>query len=209
MILALEVDASYWQSLLTLIPLAFGLSFSMSPMTASIMSAVPDRRAGSGSATNDATREVGAALGVAILGSIAASVYRDSLSPTIKTLPAAADERAGSSLAGAVQAATRLSDTDARRLIENAQQAFVDSMHVAALVGGGLAIIAVVAAFRFLPDELPEEGALSGPLHSFEVSVQLLGGMIPATGDDLHRAETAAAKSHADNPEPEALSDDP
>ncbi|HEX5588527.1 MAG TPA: DHA2 family efflux MFS transporter permease subunit [Acidimicrobiia bacterium] len=194
MILALHVDADYWQALLTIVPLAVGLSLSMSPMTASIMSAVPDRRAGAGSATNDATRELGAALGVAILGSIAASVYRSSLSPTMKTLPASIDERAGSSLAGAAQAATGLSSADAQTLIVHAKEAFVDSMHVAALVGGVLAIIAVVAAFRFLPRELPEEeGALSGPLHSFEASMELFGGMLPATVDDLHRAEQVPA----------------
>jgi MFS transporter, DHA2 family, integral membrane protein len=193
MILALHVDAAYGQALLTIVPLAVGLSLSMSPMTASIMSAVPDRRAGAGSATNDATRELGAALGVAILGSIAASVYRSSLSPTMKTLPASIDERAGSSLAGAAQAATGLSSADAHALIAAAKEAFVDSMHVAALVGGVLAIIAVVAAFRFLPRELPEEGALSGPLHSFEASMELFGGMLPATVDDLRRAEHAPA----------------
>jgi EmrB/QacA subfamily drug resistance transporter len=200
MILALDVDASYWQALVTIVPLAIGLSLSMSPMTASIMSAVPDRRAGSGSATNDATRELGAALGVAILGSVAASVYRSSLGPLIETLPASIDERAGSSLAGAAQAAAGLSSAEAQRLIAHAQQAFVDSMHVAALVGGVLAVMAVVAAFRFLPRELPDEGALSGPLRSFEVSVELLGGMIPATADDLHRAENADDGPRADAP---------
>ena len=50
-----------------------GIALAMSPMTASIMSAVPARRAGAGSAMNDATRELGAALGVAVLGSVAAS----------------------------------------------------------------------------------------------------------------------------------------
>jgi EmrB/QacA subfamily drug resistance transporter len=211
-VLVLEVDAAYWQALATLIPLAIGMSLSMSPMTASIMSAVPDRRAGSGSATNDATRELGAALGVAILGSIAASVYRNSLSPTMKTLPASIDERAGSSLAGAAQAATGLSSEDAHRLITHAQQAFVDSMHVAALVGSVLAIIAVIAAFKFLPRDLPDSAALDCPLHSFEVSMELFGGMIPATRDDLHRAEKAsehdAAGRHAEASELDELPGD-
>ncbi|HEX5586331.1 MAG TPA: MFS transporter, partial [Acidimicrobiia bacterium] len=99
----LGVDTSYWQALLTILPLAAGMALAMSPMTASIMSAVPDRRAGSGSATNDATRELGAALGVAILGSIAASVYRSSLAPALHSLPKSIDSRADSSISGAVQ----------------------------------------------------------------------------------------------------------
>ncbi|MET0420377.1 MAG: DHA2 family efflux MFS transporter permease subunit [Acidimicrobiia bacterium] len=205
MILALDVDAQYWQTLLTILPLAVGLSLSMSPMTAAIMSAVPDRRAGAGSATNDATRELGAALGVAILGSTAASVYRSSLAPTLKSLPAGIDERAGSSLAGAAQAATRLASDDALLLVEHARAAFVEAMHVAAFVGGVLALVAVLAAFRFLPRELPEQGALSGPLHSFEASVELFGGMLPATADDLRRAERTGDETAVADAEPDAL----
>src|SRR5207302_9246568 len=76
LLLTLGTNASYWHALIAILPLAAGMALAMSPMTASIMSAVPDRRAGSGSATNDATRELGAALGVAIIGSIATSQYR-------------------------------------------------------------------------------------------------------------------------------------
>ena len=58
-----------------------GFALAMSPMTASIMSAVPPRRAGAGSAMNDASRELGAALGVAVMGSLAASKYSDGRRP--------------------------------------------------------------------------------------------------------------------------------
>ena len=58
----------------------------MSPMTASIMSAVPARRAGAGSAMNDATRELGAALGIAVLGSVAASRYSSRPRPALHGL---------------------------------------------------------------------------------------------------------------------------
>ena len=63
-----------------------GIALSMSPMTASIMSAVPPRRAGAGSAMNDATRELGAALGIAVLGSVAASRYASSIAPALRGL---------------------------------------------------------------------------------------------------------------------------
>ena len=71
----LAPDTSYAYVVLCVIPLTTGIALSMSPMTASIMAAVPARRAGAGSAMNDATRELGAALGIAILGSVAASHY--------------------------------------------------------------------------------------------------------------------------------------
>ena len=75
----LEIDTSYAYVLLCVFPLVAGIAMAMSPMTASLMSAVPARRAGVGSAMNDATRELGAALGVAVLGSVAASKYARSV----------------------------------------------------------------------------------------------------------------------------------
>ena len=69
----LGVHTPYAYMVVCFIPLTGGIALTMSPMTASIMSAVPARRAGAGSAMNDATRELGAALGIAVLGSIAAS----------------------------------------------------------------------------------------------------------------------------------------
>src|SRR5205823_1910579 len=71
----LAVDTSYWYVLLCVFFLVAGIASAMSPMTAALMSAVPARRAGVGSAMNDATRELGAALGIAVLGSVAASKY--------------------------------------------------------------------------------------------------------------------------------------
>ena len=76
-----------------------GIALTMSPMTAAIMSSVPPRRAGAGSAMNDATRELGAALGVAVLGSIAASQYTSHLHDALDVIPASARDAASSSIA--------------------------------------------------------------------------------------------------------------
>ena len=75
MLATLGVHSAYAFMVICFIPLTGGIALTMSPMTASIMSAVPPRRAGAGSAMNDATRELGAALGIAVLGSVAASRY--------------------------------------------------------------------------------------------------------------------------------------
>jgi EmrB/QacA subfamily drug resistance transporter len=197
MVQTLGVASPYWLALVAILPLAAGMALTISPMTASIMSAVPDRRAGSGSATNDATRELGAALGVAILGSIAASQYRSTLTSTLRSLPASIDSRATSSVSGALQSGSKLSAADAHALAAAARQAFVDGLHVAALVAAILAIIAVVTVLRFYPRRLAHQGAMRGPLSSFEVSAELLGGMIPAMPDDLHRAEVAELAEHS------------
>src|SRR5258705_10771635 len=98
------------------VPLTGGIALPMSPMTASIMSAVPARRAGAGSAMNDATRELGSALGVAVLGSIAASHFTSALDPLVANLPAGAQTTASSSLSGALQTAAQLPAAAGRAL---------------------------------------------------------------------------------------------
>ena len=66
---------SYLQLVVTMCILAAGMALTMTPMTTQLMAAVPRDRAGMGSATNDTTRELGGALGVAVLGSLVASQY--------------------------------------------------------------------------------------------------------------------------------------
>ena len=104
----LSIDTPFWFCWLCLAPLMTGVSLSMAPMTASIMSAVPESRAGAGSAMNDATRELGAALGIAVLGSIAASQYSSHLHDALDKIPAAARGTASQSIAGALQVAEKL-----------------------------------------------------------------------------------------------------
>ena len=60
-----------------LVLLGIGMGLAMAPATDSIMGSLPREKAGVGSAVNDTTREVGGALGVAILGSILASELHD------------------------------------------------------------------------------------------------------------------------------------
>ncbi|MDQ2648965.1 MAG: MFS transporter, partial [Actinomycetota bacterium] len=65
------------------IPMMIGMSVSMSPLTTLIMSSVPPARAGIGSAMNDTTRELGGALGVAVLGSLLTTGYGSSISSSL------------------------------------------------------------------------------------------------------------------------------
>ena len=102
------VHTPYLYVLMCVLFLVSGIALTMSPMTAAIMSAVPPRRAGAGSAMNDATRELGAALGVAVLGSIAASRYASGISGAIAHLAPADQAAARTSLGGALQAASHL-----------------------------------------------------------------------------------------------------
>jgi EmrB/QacA subfamily drug resistance transporter len=148
------VHAAYAYVVVSLLPVVAGIALSMSPMTASIMSAVPARRAGAGSAMNDATRELGAALGVAVLGSLAISRYASHLRPLLTGLPPAVRIAAASSLAGAQQAAAALPHARAVQFLGAANLAFVDGFHLAVTVGAVLAIVSAAIVLRYLPHQL-------------------------------------------------------
>jgi EmrB/QacA subfamily drug resistance transporter len=151
MFTAVGSASPYLYVLVSLCVFATGLALTMSPMTASIMSAVPARRAGAGSAMNDTTRELGSALGVAVLGSIAASRYAARVGDVIASLPAGARSEADSSLAGALGVATRLPRASALAVQSGARAAFIDGLHLACWSGVGLALVAAVLVLRYLP----------------------------------------------------------
>src|SRR5207245_354953 len=113
---SLTVHTPYWVVLISIILLTTGMASAMPPMTASIMSAVPPRRAGAGSAMNDATRELGGALGIALMGSLAASRYTSALSSVTKHLSSGVQHQANTSLADALAAADRLKGGAGRAL---------------------------------------------------------------------------------------------
>ena len=75
--------------------LAAGMALTMTPMTTQLMAAVPRDRAGMGSATNDTTRELGGALGVAVLGSLLAGQYTSGVAAAVAELPARPGGRRG------------------------------------------------------------------------------------------------------------------
>jgi EmrB/QacA subfamily drug resistance transporter len=181
----IDADTPIWFILLALTPLMTGVSMSMSPMTASIMSAVPESRAGAGSAMYDATRELGAALGIAVLGSIAASQYSSHLHDALGRVPGSARAAASSSLAGALHVAERLPPAAADVFAGAARTAFVDGIHLAAIFGVGLAIVASFLTRRFLPRSLAPSGALHSPIDALENAAEFgIGGAMPVFADE-------------------------
>jgi hypothetical protein len=119
------------------------------------MAAVPRDRAGMGSATNDTTRELGGALGVAVLGSVLASQYTSAVGPAVAGLPAPIQEVAEGSLGGVqgLIANGVISGEQAQSLLAVAQDAFVDGLTLAATVGAVVVVLAAVAVKRFLPSD--------------------------------------------------------
>jgi EmrB/QacA subfamily drug resistance transporter len=171
----------YWYVLICIVPLVSGISLSMSPMTASIMSAVPARRAGVGSAMNDATRELGAALGIALMGSLAASRYTSSLARVTAHLPAGVRHQARVSLADALGAAAKLGGPAGRALTAGAQHAFINGIQLAVTGGAILAALSAVIVFFQLPREAAHGTSMEHPMDAMELTAELgLAGVEPA-----------------------------
>jgi EmrB/QacA subfamily drug resistance transporter len=181
---ALSLTTPYWFLVTALVPLVGGMALAMSPMTAAIMSAVPPRRAGAGSAMNDATRELGAALGVAIMGSVAASQYTREVDKLTSTLPTDVRTAARASLAEALDAANRLPTAAANELRLGTEHAFISGIHLAVTAGAIVALIAAITVQRFLPRHLAHESSMHGPAESIEEIAELaLAGIPPVFGD--------------------------
>jgi MFS family permease len=117
-----------------------GMGAAVAPTTEAIMAVLPADRTGAGSAVNNSMRQIGGVLGVAVLGSVLVSVYRDRITPELGGLPPGAADAAEES-----PEATRLLGGRLRlpRLSDAADQGFVHAMHVAAVVG---AVTAAVGA---------------------------------------------------------------
>lgn len=181
---AISPTTSYWYILVAVVPMVSGMALAMSPMTAAIMSAVPPHRAGAGSAMNDVSRELGAALGVAIMGSVAASQYADRIDSLTTGLAPGVQEAARTSLAGALRASTEVPGEAGRMLAAGAQASFIDGVHLAVTVGAILAAISALIVLRFLPRQVSHEGATHGALESTEDTAELgIAGTLPVFAD--------------------------
>ncbi len=109
-----------------------------------IVGTAPPERAGSASAISETGAEFGGALGIALLGSVGAAVYRSGVTEAIPDGgPPAAQEAARDTLGGALAAAQQLPDQIGQKLVDAAHVAFTDGLHLTAAIG---AIIALVIA---------------------------------------------------------------
>jgi EmrB/QacA subfamily drug resistance transporter len=130
--------------------LGFGLGFALPAATNAALGALSKERSGVGSAVIMALRQVGATIGVALLGSILGSVYRDRLghAPAAAALPAAARDEAGQSVTAGVALAARSGDAG---LLQAVRDAFVHAMDDTLLVCTAIAVLGAILAVLFLP----------------------------------------------------------
>ncbi|MET9557042.1 MFS transporter [Streptomyces sp. NPDC006645] len=134
-----------------------GMAHIMPPVTVTVMQALPREKAGSGSAINNTFRQVGGALGVAVLGSLLSSTYRGEIEGHLGAVPAAARDAAGESIEATMAVAEKLGPAGAP-LMDSASDAFLSAMQVAALGSAGVALIGTVVVALFMPGRKAPEG---------------------------------------------------
>jgi hypothetical protein len=118
------------------------------------MNSIPASRAGIGSAMNDTSRQIGAALGVAVLGSIVNSTYlgKINVSTIISILPTQISDLIQKSLQSALIAVAQLPESTAQVIIGLSKQAFLDGVFTAVVVGSLILFIAAIITAIILPN---------------------------------------------------------
>jgi hypothetical protein len=133
-----------------MIIMAIGMGLVMAPATESIMGSLPRAKAGVGSAMNDTTRQVGGALGVAVVGSVMLSTYGSRVGEAITAskipVPAGVVDQAKQSLATALGIAH-----GKPALVTEINEAFVSGMHRGVLFAAAATLLGAIIVFRWLP----------------------------------------------------------
>jgi len=127
-----------------------GMGLVMPPSTEAVMSVVPRERAGAGSALTNTARQVSGALGVAVLGSVLAQVYRTQLSPHLANLPATARDAATSSITASQAVAAKLGPAG-QELARLADSSFVHAMHITTLISAAITLLGALVVMRWMP----------------------------------------------------------
>ncbi|WOI59669.1 DHA2 family efflux MFS transporter permease subunit [Streptomyces fradiae] len=154
---AFDTGTPVWAVELVLFAQGAGMAHVMPPVTVAVMQALPREKAGSGSAVNTTFRQIGGALGVAVLGSLLSAVYRGRIEEHLGALPPDARARAGESVEATLAAARRLGPAG-EALVAPAQSAFLSAMHVTVLCAAGAAVAGAAVVAAFLPGRRPAEG---------------------------------------------------
>jgi EmrB/QacA subfamily drug resistance transporter len=138
-----DPNGGYLSVLPGILLLGAGVGLSMSPSTAAITASLPEEKQGVASALNDTVREMGGAVGIALIGSVLNSAYQANIEPATSALPPAVAEPANEGIGGALGVAAQMG-ADGTALLDSARQAFVDGMVPALLLAAGLSLAAAI-----------------------------------------------------------------
>ncbi|UIX35134.1 MFS transporter [Streptomyces sp. GQFP] len=145
-----EADTPIWILEVVFFLMGTGMAHIMTPTSVVIMQSLPREKAGSASALSNTFRQVGGALGIAVLGSVLSAAYRSGIEDKLGALPAGVRHTAGESIEATLGVAAKLGPKgDA--LVGPAHDAFLHAMHVTALCGAGVAVLGALVVALCLP----------------------------------------------------------
>ncbi|MEV6109161.1 MFS transporter [Streptomyces sp. NPDC051940] len=137
------------------------MAYVFPPATVMIMTSLPRAKAGAGSAVNNVFRQVGGAVGIAVLGSLLSAVYRSRVQDHVTVLPAAERHAAGESIQSTLSAAGRLG-ARGQGLADAAVDAFVHAMHVTALTAAVMSAVGAAIVLLTMPGKQKAQQAAGG-----------------------------------------------
>ncbi|AEW98799.1 major facilitator superfamily MFS_1 (plasmid) [Streptantibioticus cattleyicolor NRRL 8057 = DSM 46488] len=153
--------STYTDFLAPFLLLGFAIGLSVSPCTDTIMGLFPESELGVGGGLNDTALELGGSLGIAILGSLLATTYRDKLTSAVgRQLPPEALHTARDSVGGALAVAEKVAASpaggpaQARQLVAAAHHSFAQAVAHTSLIGGIVMAVGTVAVALILPRRL-------------------------------------------------------
>jgi EmrB/QacA subfamily drug resistance transporter len=149
----IDVDVPYLQVAAQMVLLGGGLGLTTAPATDSIMGVVRPEQAGAGSAVNDATRQVGGTLGVAVLGSIFSTLYIRHLSDSeiLRAAPDPAQATAREGLAQGLQVAAQSPPSVSAAVRDTVSDAFMAGLHAGCLTAAAVCLVGAFFVLAVLP----------------------------------------------------------
>jgi len=147
-----DIGTSTPRMIATLMVVGFGFGLAAQPLTDTVMASVPVEDAGVGSAVNDVSRELGSALGVAIIGSIVSHLYRNNITTALGgKVPAQVLHVASEGIGVIHVAAKSIDPAFAQNVIDRSNLAFVDAMTSGFWISVGFIAIGLATSWFLLP----------------------------------------------------------
>ncbi len=151
----LDAGSPYWFFAIALVVFAFGMGLAGTPATTAITASLPISKQGVASALNDVSRELGSALGIAILGSALNQHYRDGMAGAVVNLPAQIADRVLGSIAFTGSPQVSQLGPAGQQLVEQARAAFVGGVSDALLIAAGILLVTSVVVAVLAPGVAP------------------------------------------------------